>query len=72
MKTTMTSKPRDVAHAAAAIHKNRQVKPDKLTWSMVVVQNRKTGSRNYGEGFCLTSGIHVKRQKGNSCDFKRA
>lgn len=40
----------------------------------MVVQNRKSAAdrRNYGEGFCLGSGVHGKRQRGNSCDFRRA
>lgn len=72
MKITMNSKPRDVAHAAAAIHKNRQVNLTSWLGAWWWCKIGKQDSRNYGEGFCLTSGIHVKRQKGNSCDFKRA
>lgn len=41
---------------------------------MPAVQNRKSAadSRNYGEGFFPSSGVQATRQRGNSCDFRRA
>lgn len=74
MKTAVNLEPIDFIHSC---NSEKQVsKHDKPTWrrGKPAVQNRKSAadSRNYGEGFSLSSSVQETRQRGNSCDFRRA